>query len=176
MRWNVLNRKIHYWATVAVAVPVIVVIVSGLFLQMKKHWSWVQPVEQRGTGTAPAIDLDGILKAVRTVPDLQVGGWDDVNRIDVRPSKGMAKVWLRNGWEVQVDLGSGNVLQTAYRRSDLLESIHDGSFFGGEATKLGLFLPAGVILLVMWVSGIWMFVFPLIAKRRRRKREAVAAM
>jgi hypothetical protein len=35
----------------------IVMIVSGLQLQSKKHWAWVQPKEVRGTGTEPAIDL-----------------------------------------------------------------------------------------------------------------------
>ena len=78
----------------------------------------------------------------------------------------LAKVWLHSGWEVQVDLGSGEVLQTAYRRSDLIESIHDGSFFAGDLTKLGLFLPAGVVLLLLWLSGLWMFWQPLAAKRR----------
>ena len=34
------------------------------------------------------------------------------------------------------------------RRSDLIESIHDGSYFGGDWTKLGLFLPAGIVLLL----------------------------
>jgi hypothetical protein len=56
-----------------------------------------------------------------------------------------------------VDLGTGRVLQHAYRRSDLIESIHDGSFFGGNWTKLGLFLPAGLMLLFLWISGLFLF-------------------
>ena len=68
---------------------------------------------------------------------------------------------------MQVDLGTGQVLQTAYRRSDLIESIHDGSFFAGDWTKLGLFLPAGLVLLFLWISGLWMWWVPFIAKRRR---------
>lgn len=170
MRLNFLNRRIHYWATVFIAVPVLVVIGSGILLQMKKHWAWVQPAEQRGTGTVPAVDLHAILRAVQSVPHAGAGTWDDVNRIDLRPSKGLAKVWLRSGWEVQVDLGSGAVLQTAYRRSDLIESIHDGSFFAGEWTKLGIVLPTGVIMLVMWITGVWMFVAPIAARRRRASR------
>ena len=74
---------------------------------------------------------------------MNVQCWDDVNRLDVRPGRGVVKAWLMNGYEVQVDLGTGRVLQTAYRRSDLIESIHDGSFFAGDWTKLGLFLPVG---------------------------------
>lgn len=167
MRLTHLNRRIHYWATAFIALPILVVIASGVLLQMKKNWRWVQPEEQRGTGTEPAIDLETLLASVKTVPEMNVRGWDDVNRIDVRPSKGVAKVWLRNGWELQVDLGTGRVLQTAYRRSDLIESIHDGSFFG-DWTKLGLFLPTGIVLLVMWVTGLWLFIAPLVRKSRRR--------
>jgi len=39
-------------------------------LQLKKHWNWVQPQEQRGTGTSPTLDLEGVLASVRGVP-----GW-----------------------------------------------------------------------------------------------------
>ena len=101
-----------------------------------------------------------------------MAGWDDVNRIDLRPGRGMAKVWLRNGWEVQVDLGSGRVLQAAYRRSDLIESLHDGSFFAGDLSRLGIFVPAGLCLLLMWVTGLWMFGCPFLpdgAEGRRGK-------
>jgi hypothetical protein len=168
LHFNVLNRKIHYWASFIVAVPMLVMIASGLLLQMKKQWDWVQPHEQRGTGTVPTIDLGRILASIQTVPDLRVGGWDDVNRVDVRPGRGVAKVTLNSGWEAQVDLGTGVVLQTAYRRSDLIESIHDGSFFAGDWTKLGLFLPTGFVVLLLWCGGLWMWWVPFIAKRRRR--------
>lgn len=169
MRFNRLNRKIHYWATAFVALPVLVIIGSGLLLQLKKHAAWIQPVEQRGTGTSPRIGLDELLASVQTVPGLGVKSWDDVNRIDFRPGRGMAKVWLRSGWEVQVDLGTGRVLQSAYRRSDLIESLHDGSFFGGEVTRLGIFLPSAIVLLVMWLTGLWLFWLPFATTRRLRK-------
>jgi hypothetical protein len=164
---STLNRKVHYWASITVAVPMLVMIGSGLLLQAKKHWGWVQPPEHRGTGTVPVLDLEGILASVKSVPELGVSSWDDVNRLDVRPGKGMVKVWLHSGYEAQVDLGTGAVLQTAYRRSDSIESIHDGSFFAGNWTKLGLFLPTGITLLVLWLSGMWMFWQPIAARRRR---------
>ena len=68
MKANVLNRRIHYWIAVAALLPLAVMIGSGLLLQMKKHWAWVQPVEQRGTGTHPQVDLQALLDAAQTVP------------------------------------------------------------------------------------------------------------
>jgi hypothetical protein len=172
---SVLNRKIHYWAAVTVAFPMIILIGSGLLLQMKKHWTWVQPKEHQGTGTVPVLDLEGILARVKRVPGMGVSSWNDVNRLDVRPGKGVVKVWLENGHEVQVDLGTGHVLQTAYRRSDLIESIHDGSFFAGNWTKLGLFLPTGMVLFLLWITGLWMFWQPVAARRRRAALTAAKA-
>ena len=85
-----------------------------------------------------------------------------------------SKAWLMNGHEVQVDLGTGRVLQTAYRRSDLIETIHDGSFFAGDWTKLGLFLPSGIVVLLLWLSGLWMWWVPFAAKRAKKAREKAA--
>ena len=170
MHFNVLNRKIHYWVSFGIALPLGVILVTGVLLQLKKNWTWVQPAEVRGTGKAPQLSFNEVLDRVKTVPDLGVTSWDDVNRLDVRPSRGMVKVWLNNGWEVQVDLGTGAVLQTAYRRSDFIESIHDGSFFAGDWTKLGLFLPAGICLFLLWLGGLWMWWVPFAAKRKRRQQ------
>lgn len=174
MRFNVLNRKVHYWGSIAIALPMLVMIASGLLLQFKKQWTWVQPQEHRGTGREPVLGFDDILARVRELPEMNVKSWDDVNRMDVRPGRGMVKVWLQNGHEVQVDLGTGRVLQTAYRRSDLIESIHDGSFFAGNWTKLGLFLPTGLIVFILWLSGLWMFWVPFAVKRRAKAISAAA--
>lgn len=175
MSTSALLRKLHYWASIIIALPASILLATGVLLQMKKNWTWVQPAEHRGTGTVPRISLDSVLASVAAVPSLGVTSWDDINRIDLRPGRGVAKVWLQSGWEAQVDLGTGAVMQSAYRRSDVIESIHDGSFFAGDWTKLGVFLPTGLILVFLWASGLWLFAVPILAKRRRALRAAGAA-
>lgn len=165
MQFHRFNRRFHYWTGFAIALPLSVVIVTGLLLQLKKHWSFVQPPEQRGSAPEPQIGFPDLLAAARTRSGPE-GGWGDVERIDVRPGRGLAKVRLQDGWEVQVDLGTGEVLQTAYRRSDLIESIHDGSFLAGDWTRLGLFVPVGVVLLLLLASGLWMWWHPFALRRR----------
>lgn len=165
MRFNVANRRVHYWLALGLVLPGLVVVSTGLLLQVKKQVAWVQPPEQRGTTGAPTVTLDTMLRAAVSVPDAGVSSWDDVQRIDVRPSRGVAKVWTATGYEVQVDLRSGAVLQSAYRRSDLIESVHDGSYFG-ETAKLGIFLPAGAVLFVLYMTGAWMLLQPWMARRR----------
>ena len=167
LRPFVLNRRIHYWVGAFVAIPMLIIACTGILLQVKKQVPWIQPTEQRGTGKVPAVGFEQILESLRHSPGLGVEGWEDVNRLDVRPGKGIVKVILKSGWEAQLDLGTGEVLQTAYRRSDVIEQIHDGTFFAGDWTRFGLFLPAGVALLLLVGSGLWMFWKPLAMKRRR---------
>ena len=172
--WKRLLRKVHYWCSLAIAVPSLVIITSGLVLQLKKHVEWIQPPMRQGDGGAPSVRFDDIMNAAASVTHAGIQSWDDVERLDVRPAKGVVKVRGKNRWEVQVDTATGEVLQVRYRRSDLIESIHDGSFFH-SAAKLWLFLPAGVILLVMWLTGMYLFLLPFLARRGKsqRSRQAV---
>lgn len=167
MKLHSLNRKVHYWGAIIIALPVLIIISTGLLLQMKKQLSWVQPPEKRGDSQNLTLTFPQILAVCRSVPEAGVDTWGDVNRIDVRPTRGMIKVTAKNNWEVQIDSVSGRVLQTAYRRSDLIEAIHDGSWFH-DAAKLWIFLPAAFVLLILWLTGIYLFFLPIFVRRRQR--------
>lgn len=167
MKLPLVNRRVHYWLSAAVAAPLLLVTASGLLLQVKKQVPWVQPPEARGSG-GPAASFDQLLAACRAVPEAGVRGWDDITRLDVRPNKGLVKVQTHSGYEVQLDAATAGVLRVAYRRSDLIESLHDGSFFG-DAVKLGVFLPAGVGLLLLWLTGAYLFALPRLVRRRKAR-------
>lgn len=165
-------RKSHRWGAILVALPFLLVIVTGILLQLKKEWSWVQPPTQRGKGTIPIISFANILDAVRLVPVAAVKDWSDIERLDVQPRRGMVKVQSRNRWEVQIDLQTGQVLQIAERRSDWIESLHDGSWFH-DRVKLYVFLPVAGVVLGLWFTGIYLLVLPWIVKWQKRRRESI---
>jgi uncharacterized iron-regulated membrane protein len=171
MRLQLLNRKVHYWISIGIAIPILVVLSSGILLQLKKHWGWIQPPERRGIGTAPRLGMAELLDAGRTIPQAGIRSWADVERIDIRPDRGLAKLTSTTRWEVQIDTETAQVLQAAPRRSDLIESIHDGSWFHDRA-KLWVFLPSGVLLLVLWVTGLYLAWLPFGARARRRQTAA----
>ncbi|TWT85012.1 hypothetical protein CA13_64940 [Planctomycetes bacterium CA13] len=171
MKFSKLNRDGHRWGAILIALPLAVVIASGVILQLKKQSAWIQPATQTGSRGEPSIRFDEILTATQGVREAKVKSWDDIDRLDVRPSKGILKVRCKNRWEVQLDTKTGEVLQVAYRRSDLIESIHDGSFFH-HRMKLWVFLPASLVLGVLWLTGIYLFVLPSYAKWKKRRNRS----
>jgi uncharacterized iron-regulated membrane protein len=169
INWRIKMRHWHRLGAILIALPFLLVILTGILLQLKKEVSWIQPPTMKG-GKNVSITLDNILQAARQASECEVKEWKDIARIDMQPGKGIAKVQARNNWELQIDLQSGAVLQVAYRRSDLIESLHDGSWFHDNA-KLYIFLPSGIIVLGLWFTGIYLFFLPYSVRWARRRRE-----
>lgn len=173
MKWHARrdSRKIHRIGAIIIALPFLIVLVTGLLLQVKKDITWVQPASQEGVSSIPSISFDQILEVSKTVEEAQISSWDDIDRLDVRPDKGMVKVRAVNHWEIQIDTETSEILQVEYRRSDIIEAIHDGSWFADTA-KYWIFLPTGFIVLILWITGIYMYFIPALNKRRNAKRMA----
>ena len=174
LNWKAVTRKMHYWASLIIFLPAFIIIASGTVLQLKKDVHWIQPATLRGIGTLPQISFADILAAAQSVEAADITGWQDIDRLDVRPSRGMLKIRSLNQWEIQIDAVTAEILQVAYRRSDLIETIHDGSFFH-DKIKLWIFFPTAIILFTMWLTGSYLFVLPVLARRRKRERLKIKA-
>lgn len=170
MRAHLLWRKVHYWLSIVSALPLLVVLCSGLLLQVKKDFAWIQPREIRGQSATPGISFDRILAACAALPQVNVDGWEDIDRIDFRPGKSLLKVTCKGGWEIQMDPSCGSVLQVAVRRSDLIEALHDGSWFG-PFVKRWVFLPAGICLAFLWGTGMYLFLLPYLKRRSKTRNQ-----
>lgn len=160
----------HRWGAILIALPFLIVLLSGLLLQVKKEFAWIQPPAQTGSlsNETPAIDFGEILRIARSDPRADIEGWEDVDRLDVRPDDGIVKVRSRSNWEQQIDLGTGELLSSMKRRSGIIEAMHDGSWFHDSA-KLWIFLPSAVVVLILWITGIYLFFVPFFARRRNRR-------
>lgn len=170
MKPQILFRKIHHWTSIFIAVPLVIAIGAGVLLMLKKDVDWIQPPTAGGASAGfPAATLTAMFDAARGVDAAGIERWEDLARVDFKPGDGIVKFVSRSRWEVQVDTTTAEVLQVAYRRSDLIESIHDGSFFAGW-TKLYLFLPSGILLFVMWLTGIYLFILTRIKRGQKRRR------
>ena len=167
--WNKWTRKTHYWGAFIILLPILIVSITGILLQLKKEIDWIPPPTVSGDlPNNPSISFEEILEAAKTVKETNIESWNDIDRLDVRIEKGIVKVRTKDRWEVQVDTYSGKVVQVAYRRSDIIEELHDGSWFH-ENVKLLIFLPSGIILFILWVTGFYMVLIPYLSKWKKRK-------
>lgn len=154
----------------------LVVGVTGLLLGWKKNVDLLPPT-QRGTAVESMnwVSLDSVLRLADTYTrdSLQLAA--TIDRIDVRPGKGVAKIIYEDSYrELQIDLATGTVLSVGQRHSDWIEQLHDGSLFdrwlGLDEQPLKLtwssLLSLGLILLS--VSGFFLWYNP----RRIRRFKA----
>lgn len=169
MRTQKVFRRLHYWGAAIAGIPVVIILATGILLQLKKNVTWVMPVEMRGSAGLPGVTFEQLLAIGQAIPEAEIRTWDDIPRVEGRPQKGLIKLVSTNGHEIQIDVVTGAVLNVGIRRSDWIEAIHDGSFFHDKA-KLWIFFPAGVILFGLWCTGLYLFLLPFISRRRQRRR------
>ena len=141
-------------------------VASGILLQLKKQSNWIQPNVEITSSSKPVM-LQSYLDAAISVKEANILSWDDIDRIDIRPNKGIAKIKSKNNWEIQIDIETSEIYSSNFRRSDIIETIHDGSFFS-EIVKYGWFLPSGILLLVLSLTGIYMFFIPILSRIKRK--------
>lgn len=164
MKLTKLNRTVHNWISIFIAMPLLLIVVSGFFLQLKKDFTWIQPVSIYGESVAtPIISHNALLASATSIPQTEGLKWADFDRIDYKVDHGMIKFMTLEGWEVQVDTTNGSILSIAERRSDFFEKIHDGSYFG-NSVKYFIILPTAVLLFLLWITGLYMFIYPYVKR------------
>lgn len=159
---------LHRWIGVGTGFVLLLSAGTGLLLLLKKDFAWIQPPTAAG---AP-----GPVTALRTLPEVYDAVFAlglpefrteaDISRIDFRPERRIHKVISIHGHaEVQVCATTLKVHPPGIRRSDWLEQLHDGSWFGAWAH--GLVMPAAASgLLFLGLSGYVMWIWPRIRRRR----------
>lgn len=171
-------RKIHRITASFLSVALFIVAVSGILLGWKKNSNgYLHPVSYTGTTTdlSQWLPLDSFNAiAIRTLRETgRTGLSEELDRIDIRPDKGMVKfVFAHHYHGIQLDGATGRVLSIENRRSDLVEDIHDMSFIDhilgidGEVFKLIYTSFTGLSLLVFTVTGIWLRYRPRAGSRK----------
>lgn len=172
------TRKIHRFIGVFLFAFFILIALTALLLGWKKNSNgYLLPesaVEKESKRLMP-IGIDSVqYVAVLALEGLKPELPAVIDRLDIRPYDGLAKVTFKDHyWEVQVDLFTADVLQIAKRRSDFIENLHDASYFdkyfatGGDIIKLVYTTIMSLSLLTFSLTGFWLWYGP---KRMRRNK------
>lgn len=172
-------RKIHRILGISLFGIFVLVAVSGILLGIKKHSNEVlMPHTYDGSSTNVRA-----WKELYTLEKMAAGALAEfifpasvpaLDRIDVRPDKGIAKFIFGRQLEVQIDGATGEVLHIGKRHADWIEDLHDGSLFDDwlktkeEPIKVGYTLVSGLALLGFCFTGIWLWYGPKYLKKSKR--------
>lgn len=163
------TRSIHRWSGITLFVFFFIIGITSVLLGWKKQSDYLQPSTGRGSSTELSewLPADRLLLLAQAAladslgPDYST----EIDRIDYRPGKGSIKFLFDGHFqEVQLDGATGRLLGIGTRRSDWIESLHDGSILG-DTTKVVYSTIMGIATLVFTVSGFWLWYGP---KRMRR--------
>lgn len=175
-RWY---RKLHRWIASLLFVFFFFIATTGLVLGWKKNsngYLLAKSYKGKSTELSRWLSFDSLhAVAVKALHDSVSAALSPaVDRIDARPEKGMVKIVFANHyWAVQLDASTGQILHMERRRADFIETLHDGSYFDKLAgndkqpVKLGYTSIMGLSLLMLTISGFWLWYNP---KRIRRKK------
>ncbi|THD69860.1 PepSY domain-containing protein [Robertkochia marina] len=170
-------RKVHRYTGALLFVFFFIIAISGTLLGLKKNTGDLLLPKTR-TGTSEDLSkwlpLPVLEQNVYEYMKSQGATTNEIDRIDIRKDKGIAKFILKNDLkEIQIDGATGTVLSTGKRYSDLLEDLHDGSFVDDTFNlpngifKIIYTVICGIALLTFTITGFWLWYGPKHMKRAR---------
>ena len=169
VRWY---RKAHRFVAIPLLLFIIVMSVTGLLLTWKDELQ-LKPstttIDSNGRQLIPLSEIE--TRAINYIDSLKLS--NEINRIDYRPRKGIAKVRFEQHFtELQIDCYTGKIIQKT-RTADIIEMIHDGSIIdflfnsNGTPTKLFYSTLMALGLLFISLSGFWLWLKPKQIKKNK---------
>jgi uncharacterized iron-regulated membrane protein len=171
-------RWLHRKVALALFVFFLLIAVSGILLGIKKHAGLLAPTH-KGTSSdlSTWVSVDSLKNAsIRYLADsVSPALSNEIDRIDIRPDKGTVKIVFKGHYTgLQLDGSNGRLLLIEKRKSDFIEDLHDGSILddligtSDEQIKVGYTIVMGLSLLLLILSGLWLWYGP---KRLRQSRK-----
>lgn len=174
-------RKVHRVAALLFSIFFFIIAVTGLLLGAKKHsGDIIQAKPRQGSSTEFChwLPMDSLHRNACQIYRDSISQTLPLNltRIDVQKERGMVRFVFSGGfWGVQLDGATGQLLHIERRRSDFIEMVHDGSILdrylktSNNQVKLIYTTAMGASLLLLTITGFWLWYGPERVKRGKRK-------
>lgn len=171
-----LYRKIHLWIAIPLLLFFFIMGFTGLLLGWKKQ-AQLLPKTQKGTNIQPEnwLSVDSLQKIAKHYTHDSLQKDTNIDRIDIRPQKGIAKfVFQKHYTELQLDCSTGAILSVNTRNSDFIEQLHDGSILdeilptGTDGFKLLYTSLLALGLIGLSTSGFWLWYNPIRIRKKKR--------
>lgn len=168
-----LYRSFHRWIGVPLIIFFLVIGITSILLAWKKKVELLPPTLKTKVENGAWI-LPSEMVRIGEEEMRKIGEDPEVDRLDIRPDKGIAKVTFKTHFtEVQVDGYSGEVLSVSTRHSDWIEKVHDGSIIdfywtGEEGAKLTYSTLTALGLLFLAFSGFYLWYYPKLIRKLKK--------
>jgi hypothetical protein len=169
-KWIRWLRKIHRYTGIFLFAFFLLIGITGLLLGWKKQTGLLPPTAKGVSSDAAnwmSFDSLALIASKYLTDSVSPDLSTKLDRIDVRPDKGIAKMLYANHyWEVQMDCTTGRVIQTGERNSDFIEHLHDFSIFdrkiktGTDVIKLFYTSIMGLAVITFSITGFWLWYGP----------------
>lgn len=149
----------HLWLGIAFTGILLIICITGILLNHKRPLGLMPDVPGAETPFDQALPLAELARrAEAAVPPAVAGA--GIDRMDVRPGDSFVKVRFddRQVHEVTVELVTGRVMHVGLRNDVFLEKLHSGEIFGDQGILLSD--AAAVALVVLIISGYWLWLYP----------------
>lgn len=168
------TRALHRWIGFFASLFLAVISVTGFFLAMKDRFAFMRPPVQEAAKLERAQDILPVAQVLQIAYDAghpELSEIKEVDRVDYRPKDNVFKVVSKDGYrEIQVDGTEGKIVSNAFRNDQLMEDIHDMSFFSD--LMHGYLLPVvAVCLCTLSISGIIIFLVPIVRRWKFKHRK-----
>ena len=165
-------RVLHRICGLIGAVFLIVISITGFLLALKGQVSAIKVPTQKGTKVATSQDIIHPAKVLEVVFGLGIAELAEashIDRLELHLSKNVYKVTSKEGYhEVQVDVASGKVLSIGTRNDQLLEDIHDLSYFN-PAFRIWLLPVVATLLFALGTTGLTIYFTPIVRRIQFKK-------
>lgn len=167
-------RAIHKWIGLFACLFLVIISATGFFLAIKGNVGWMRPPSEKGgeiASFADVVPVDVAAQSAFGAGIAELKSYDDIERFEYHADKNVYKIHSAKGYhEVQVDGANGEVLATGTRNDQLMEDIHDLSFFASFAHAW--LLPAvAVALFLLGLTGVIMYFVPVARRWKYRKTQ-----
>lgn len=159
-------RKFHKFIAIPLVFFMFFLGITGLLLTWKSELKLTPPTVKSKFINQSLISLEEIQSiAIKYADSLQLSSL--INRIDYRPTKGIAKIRFENHFtELQIDCHSGKIISIKKRTDNIIEMIHDGSILDylfknrSENIKLLYSTITSLGLILLAISGFLLWLKP----------------
>jgi len=172
-------RAVHRICGFIGALALILISLTGFLLALKGQVSAIKIPTQKGTKFVTQQDLihpSVVMEKAFALGIAELAEIGHIDRLELHLGKSVYKVTSKEGYhEVQVDGVSGKVLSVGKRNDQLLEDIHDLSYFH-PSFRIWVLPVVATILFVLGTTGLVIYITPIFRRiqfKRQQKAKQV---